>query len=1096
MKPRTIRNLADHILTKHFPMTGMNLIAASAGTGKTFSIQTLYLRLVLLHKLPVQQILVVTFTKAATQELRARLQQVLRATLDTLDGKLEKPEERITQLLACAEDSEKARSLIQQALLDFDLAAIFTIHGFCQRMLARFAFETGQYFNAETTEDAREEIQRACHDWWRKNIYPLDALRAEKILLSPSVTPNRLIPLTIKRIQKHDAQLYPPPIRFADIDWCADLTDPMRSLQIVNGIADEIATTYREQRPHGLASSFDDFLLNLRSALQDTTRGPQLCAILRHEFRAAMIDEFQDTDPIQWGIFQTLFADQSMPCFLVGDPKQAIYRFRNGDIQTYLDATRKINASYDLIRNYRSEQRIIDAINQLFIDRQTATFQHEQITYATPLEAAGKPREKSLLVNGDIDPCPFKIWSIPHRGTQWRLPGAASETMQFAYALCARGIANLLSDTTTTLAGAPVRPKHIAVLVMTHDEAHAIAAQLKALRIPVVQQGTGNVWSTPEAQQLALFLEVILNPQMLSTVRRALLSPWIGLTETHIDALNSGQRCTVELSGNQRAWALQDWVVFFEEQLTLWRTHGFPALFQSLFHTFSLPARFVATVDGLRSHTNLTQCGELLHQAILAESRSPEMALHWVKEQLENPENHDDAKLRQDSDDDAVSVMTVYTSKGLEFPIVFAPTLLRMPAIAQNNAYFEYHADHQLILSTDAKGKNPESLEVSQEALRKIYVALTRAVHRTVLFALELRPGKEPLNPLGDLLGHFTDSAAFAQRFGADPAIAVTAFSELPDVPPYAPAPTPQLRPPPTLPTLDRSQGHSSFSALSPKLSESFSDPDSADHDEEASAQHAQPLFESDSIFAFPAGASTGKCWHAIFETLDFDAPPETLRAHVETQLDRFGFLTRTAERAARLTVTQRMVQRVLTTPLANMLDPDVHRLNQIQACDKCVEWEFNFSTPRDHRTTQAIRELLLTEPDYRPFVEPLDAWNHALPGGYLTGFIDLLYRYKGRYYIIDWKSNRLKGTLESFSPDGLREEMALHGYWLQYLIYTVAVHQYLRARLPDYNYATHFGGVHYLFLRGFDHATHGLYSDRPPHALIEALSHLLGVFA
>lgn len=1096
MKPRTIQNLADHILEKKFPMTGMNLVAASAGTGKTFSIQTLYLRLVLLHKIPVQQILVVTFTKAATQELRTRLQQVLRATLDTLDGKLEKPEDRITQLLACAEDSEKARSRIQQALLDFDLAAIFTIHGFCQRMLARFAFETGQYFNAETTEDAREEIQRACHDWWRKNIYPLDALRAEKILLSPNVTPHRLIPLTIKRIQKHDAQLYPPPICFADIDWDADLTDPTYSLQIVNGIADEIAKTYREQRPHGLASSFDDFLLNLRAALYDATRGPQLCALLRREFRAAMIDEFQDTDPIQWGIFQTLFADQDIPCFLVGDPKQAIYRFRNGDIQTYLEATRKINASYDLIRNYRSEQRIIDAVNQLFMDRQGATFQHEQIAYATPLEAAGKPREKSLLINGEIDPCPFKIWAIPHRGTQWRLPGAESETLQFAYALCARGIANLLSDTTTTLAGAPVRPKHIAVLVMTHDEAHAIAAQLKALHIPVVQQGTGNVWSTPEAQQLALFLEAILNPQALSTVRRALLSPWIGLTEAHIDALNRGQRCTVELNGSQRAWALQDWVVFFEEQLALWRTHGFPALFQSLLHALTLPARIAATTDGLRSHTNLTQCGELLHQAILAESRSPDMALHWVKEQIADPENRDDAKLRQDSDDDAVSVMTVYTSKGLEFPIVFAPTLLRMPATAQNNTCFEYHDAHQLILSTDAKGKTPESLEVSQEALRKIYVALTRAVHRTVLFALELRPGKEPLNPLGQLLGTFTDATAFAERFGPDPAIEVSTFSELPSPVPYTPAPPPKLDPPPACPVIDRSQGHSSFSALSPHLNETRIEPNSADHDEGTRAQEILSALDPDSIFTFPAGASTGKCWHAIFEAIDFDASSEAIHAHVETQLELYGFLKSKSERTARIAVTQRMVLRVLTTPLTNFVGTETHCLTEIPACDKLVEWEFNFSTPRNSRTTQAIRNLLLNEPAYRPFVESLDTWNHALPNGYLTGFIDLLYRYKGRYYIIDWKSNRLKETLESFSHEGLREEMALHGYWLQYLIYTVAVHNYLAARLPDYDYDTHFGGVHYLFLRGFDHATRGLFSDRPPKALIDALSHLLGAFA
>lgn len=1086
-------NFSEQIFAPDFDMSGLHLVAASAGTGKTYSIQTLYLRLVWVEGLTVQQILVVTFTKAATKELRERLQQVLRDALDFQNDAARKPDPRVAAMAKLAEakdiDRQMATSRLAQALLDFDLAAIYTIHGFCQRMLSRFAFETGQSFDAEPGEDSDAEIIERCHDWWRTNIV---AAGVEQ----PEFNVAQLVRFAKRLVAKPDA--------------VNDDSGPLAQA------AESIARDYRAGRAAARTMTFDDCLLNLREALRvDGDDGP-LHAALRSEFLAALIDEFQDTDPIQWGIFSNLFGGRAdVPCFLVGDPKQAIYRFRNGDIETYVRATRAIpeDARHELDTNYRSEARLVTAVNQIFMDRprtgMTRTFGHQAILYDKPLLAQGKKPDDALTVNGAPDERPFKIWLVPFLAKRAGIPGASSPTAQEAYRLVAAGIADILHDDTIRIAGAPVRPGQIAVLVHTHLEAAWIADELRALGIPSVRQGTGSIWQSEEAGVLWLMLKTVLEPQDDGALRSLLLSPWIGLSSEDVIALNNGEaRSFPAPNGTPRA--LEDWVALFESWRETWRRRGFPAMFAQAAGALGLRARLVKKPDGLRRLANIAHLVERVQCEIVQGRKSPETTLLWLQDMMAKaPEGENDV-LRMESDDDAVRIMTVFASKGLQFPIVFAPTLFMLKP-KESTGVHEYHdpktgALH--ITADEETGAERETGEICVEFIRHIYVALTRAVHRTVVFAIHpeqfASPGQALTRLIGDaILPPENAAAVFSAVTGEPCAVDVVDRTNGLDALAYRP-PVPVVGPPPKMPKIDISRGHGSFSSLAPHAESDDAAPaatalDAAkNRDAETVEDETAPIVEDSlpaGIFAFPAGAKTGTCWHEIFEEISFGIDDGPLREIVVEKLGDYGFLSKPEEAEGRIEATFQMVRRVLdcTLPAANDARGGF-ALKAIADVDRLSEWAFDFPTLPDRRTT-ALKAAIAKHSRYRSFTDALGSWDKAIPGGYLTGFIDLLFRHDGRYYIVDWKSNRRGGRPSDFDAAGVREEMSVHGYWLQFLIYTVAVHQHLQATLPGYNYGQHFGGVFYLFLRGIDTTGNGIYADRPPLSLVEELSGILGAF-
>jgi exodeoxyribonuclease V beta subunit len=1314
-----IADLTDSSLSPE-GLKRLHLMEASAGTGKTYSIQTIYLRLVLIEALSVQQILTVTFTKDATKELRDRLQGILREALDYCDdpSRILDAQHR-TKIMVDVAKQEKGESCVrkrlQLALLDFDMAAIFTIHGFCQRVLRRFAFETGQPFDMEPSNSADEDIEQLCKDWWRHYTYQMDESLssflaqsgrfslgkitelAKKLIAKPDaiveidgiritalegyiqtaleselpVTPEETAPYpdakgiikqTIEHfqrtmaqcrqaIQSHDTPIalwalntlctdcpvipidaydsamqikgacdacmqavakgtrktsfsydeagclrsenctaltpthttaiteiarqaepidkviaaYQPfnikqnsairsleriirhasslePLCAADLfsaikeiasmkcgirkeitgsvntfnpAFTARYEQLMRDIPSVSyQAALQIKSRYQETRSIAHTASFNDYLINLRHALQQRDG---LVTILREEFRAALIDEFQDTDPIQWGIFDTTFRDAGIPCFLVGDPKQAIYRFRNGDVETYLKATKPIppSARYPLTVNYRSETRLIDAVNQIFMDREDRPTFGDDITYSQPLDAAGKVPSDSLLIDGSVDPQPFKLMLLEHEGKKG-IPGKTSKTAERAYRLTAREVARVLYQEKPTIAGHVARPGDIAILINTHAQGEAIAEELKALGIPSVRQGTGDVWQTEEAHNLWGMLEVVLDPRNINLVRGALISPWGAIDADQLKALNAGEA----ISHMDIAFSIDDFVALFVDLNDIWMRRGFPAMFRTLMSRFDIQNKLLRHPDkqGQRRMANIVQLSELIERKLLDARKTPEGILAWVRRQFDpkTADGGDESALRLESDDEAVRIMTVFTSKGLQFPIVFAPTLFMMKPYLPESTY-EFHDDNG-DLNIVMKGKDNEqdddnkqraTKEIEQEFVRQIYVALTRAVHRTVILAVGEDNTPTPLGVLGKLLEPLAQQQDGTQDRQSC-AIAISMADDAP-VTTTAPAPIPVnlMAAPLTRPAIDTTKGHGSFSSIAPqaehhtKASPQTTHDTIKDNDETAVGDSIRSQPDPESIFAFPSGAHTGTCWHSIFETLAFDADESLIQDTVVERLSAYGFLNSEVWRNSRINATTTMVNRVLQTTLPPLLPADKQHpfsLSEIEASDRKNEWAFSFSAKSGQRT-QAICDAITAYPQYREFTDAVVAWDHPLPAGYLTGFVDLLFRKNGAYYIVDWKSNRRGGQQADFDRDGMLNEMSTHRYWLQYLIYSVAVHQYLTHALPDYDYEKHFGGVYYIFLRGVDglhqaNQTNGVYCDRPPLALLNQLSAILGDFA
>lgn len=1350
-----IANLEDSSFSQE-QIGKMHLLEASAGTGKTYSIQTLYLRLVLVEGLTVQQILVVTFTKDATKELRDRLQRILREALDYLNGmvQIQDTNDRTRKLVDVARGTlgrDTVSQRLQLALLDFDMAAIHTIHGFCQRVLNRFAFETRQPFDVEPAGDTSDEIEQLCKDWWRRNVYPMDegivgflcggdgfslgdiTILARKLIskpdamLSPEVRSEegikqrmcraigdfvrgnpalpaegapysgalpeveeaigamqrlirqfrasvsagtwdvaieslsevtafeRTIPVACRdeadalvaacmackrqvpegtraasfgldangclsspkcpdlnpghtqairsavqaldlntRIRDYDpASLYRKksfesarllcehfhglaPCGAGDlykaikvvaeegagmadkVEFTVDRINPAfkklrdslsdECRQAVCSAALEIRERYRQGRPVAATASFDDYLVNLREALYTGAKGGAggLVDVLRAEFRAALIDEFQDTDPIQWGIFERLFQGAGVPCFLVGDPKQAIYRFRNGDVETYLKATHAIgvDARYPLARNHRSEKRLIDAVNQVFMDSADRQTFGDGIEYKTPLEASGKDREKSLLVNGEPDPRPFKIVLIGDDSGNKGLPGQHSAPARNAYRLTAEEIARILRDGSLTIGGRRVRRKDIAVLVNKHQEGEYIAKELARLNIPAVRQGTGNVWETDDGRILWVVLESVLDSRNLPNVRRALLSDWFGLTVDDIQVLNKDGRIPFGAGGQVLSYGVEDWVAVFEGLRETWLKRGFPAMFRELAGTLGLKERLLGLdpTQGQRRLANVNHLTELVERTIIEGRKTPEGTLSWVRRQFDaaTADGGDEVKLRLETDDDAVRIMTIFTSKGLEFPIVFAPTLFMMKP-HQSGGLYEYHEEAILRIARrkgpgSEEAREREREEMEREHIRQIYVALTRAVHRTVVVALKdgvpdgkPRKGEEQKFRMKGGLGEVLRLPMKREQHGEEKRIVVDGgnvpgrFENVEGVAcavevtePCAPAGTPPLEPvqeetlvePRERPEPDTSKGHGSFSSLAPREQKEAgktaegAEAEPRNRDGETAGQDAEQVEHKPAgIFAFPSGARTGTCWHEIFEDLSFHADDKTIREMVEQKLRIHGFLKNRETGEERVNVTAQMVRNVIRTllPVCNGVKP--FSLSQVPDADRRTEWGFSFTALSGRRTGE-LRALVSGHGPYQGFTDALGAWDKEIPGGYLTGFVDLLFRKDARYYIADWKSNRRGGRQADFGRAGLREEMALHSYWLQYLIYTVAAHQYLSKALPGYSYEQHFGGVYYIFLRGVDGKAdaggtpNGVYSDRPPLQLVTELSGILGDFA
>ncbi|WP_421219832.1 exodeoxyribonuclease V subunit beta [Aeromonas enteropelogenes] len=1182
--------MANPLNTLRFPLHGERLIEASAGTGKTYTIAGLYLRLLLGHgpvieegadagqpsaherPLSVTEILVVTFTEAATAELRGRIRgRIHEARLAFMRG--QSGDALLAQLLAEVEDHELAARRLLAAERQMDEAAVFTIHGFCQRMLKQNAFESGALFETEfLTDDSQLRLQ-AVSDYWRAEFYPVDKTLASAVrALWPS--PAALLREMNGWLDNSELEMRPPAgdetlaarhqaamsriaavkeAWLAQVDeirrqtdghisrytgknyegWLAKIADwaqdeasgyaipkelerfgqtvleanlkkggdvptlPLFSeidalLASRPGIRDLIlqraAVVVRSRmqaskhQAHQL--SFDDLLKDLDGAL-GSSLGERLCERIRATYRVAMIDEFQDTDPQQYRIFHRLYGGhQDTALLMIGDPKQAIYGFRGADIFTYIQARRNVSAHYTLGRNWRSSGALVAAVNGLF-ERAKDPFIYEADIPFLPVEAQGK--SKALRLDGEAAPV-LHCWQLTGQPTFNR--GDYQSKMARATAAEIHRLLTLAREGKAQIGSEPVKAGDIAVLVRTGAEGKLVQQELARLAIASVYlSNRESVLEQVEAREILLILHACQNPSEERSLRAALAT---GLFDLDAKALD-------ELASDERVWesAVQE----FMEYRKVWHKRGVLAMLRALLHRRNLASSLLASPYGERRLTNFLHLGELLQQ-VSSELDGEYALLRWLGEAV-NRQSGQDAEqiLRLESERKLVQIVTIHKSKGLEYPLVFLPFICSHRS-ADTPLYHEAdEAGNRTIL--DLTGAEESLAEADKERLaedlRLLYVALTRGVYATWLGLAPVRSGNGKSEKT-DL--HQTAIGYLLQKGEeGDAATLATALSALAQDLPGVAVGEPSLTRPAPLPaeeeqlgepqvrrfggTLERDWWISSYSGLAAQghghskgvlANPGFDD----EVVTEAAALAAEQPEEAPqpSIFTFPKGARPGTLLHSLFETIDFEsAAGDSLAQHIATLLAQDGFDDSWAQ------VLQQQVEAVLETPLETGFGEPV-RLRDLAPERKQVELEFFL--PMGRVTAPALTALCQQHDPLSRGNKPL---SFATVQGMLKGFIDLVFEWQGRWYLLDYKSNHLGMSPTDYSRPALEQAMVEHRYDLQYQLYSLALHRLLALRLPGYDFDQHFGGVFYLFLRGMPQG--GIFHTRPSRDLVLGLDRL-----
>jgi exodeoxyribonuclease V beta subunit len=792
---------------------------------------------------------------------------------------------------------------------------------------------------------------------------------------------------------------------------------------------------------------YDDLLSRLYDSLGGTD-GKTLAYTIRERFQAALIDEFQDTDPVQYAIFERIYAGSDAPVFLIGDPKQSIYGFRGADIFTYIGAAKKADHHYTLTKNWRSESGLVEAVNAIFGLRQDP-FLLEGVSFE-PVEAAGEADKQPLTLHGK-KAVPFQLWlaenELKNKEAEELLPQAlASEIVQLLQSDAAIGERKLAAH-------------DLAILVATNHEARKIQEALRARRVPSVIYGATSVFKSREAKELQLILAAVIEPGQEGKVRAALATETLGLTTEALMAM---------IADDQR-WETS--LRQFQSYHELWKQSGFIQMLRTVVTEQGVRSRLLSYLDGERRLTNLLHLGELLHRMCVEGQLGMTGLGKRLGELIAGTDmQSEEYEIRLESDEEAARVITIHKSKGLQYGIVFCPFSWKDPWILRGSNVIFHDGDKIVLdLVETEESKKAQWEEKRQDQMRLLYVALTRAEHRCSLVWGSFKGGQKsaPAHLFGEWQGNEIGRLKDQRNIET---------LSLPKVMDGLYRPEEQgaalLQARRFERALDRTYGIASFTRL---LSDQIEEPEIPEDDaiETITTEPAVVVDDTalEGIAAFRRGTGPGTCLHHIFEELDF-ANPSDLNSLVKTKLQAFGI-------DGFDQVVTEMVKKVLTAALDPSEDPDL-KLANIERSARLSELEFYF--PLGRVTHQKLARLF---PDKRLHFQTMS--------GFMKGFIDLIFQHRGRFYIVDWKSNWLGPSPESYTPKVMDEEMASKFYHLQLSIYTVALHRLLRARVPEYSYETHFGGVFYLFLRGIEPSRPdlGIWRTRLEADFVERLSGL-----
>lgn len=1173
------------------PLQGISLIEASAGTGKTFNIAALFARLILLEQLPIDAILVVTFTKAATAELKTRLRTRLNQALALLQNQLpaEENDPVLQQLIDQARQLSDDASLIlrlQAAITQFDSAAVYTIHGFCQRILTDYAFLCQTPFDTETSETDPQLLCRFAEDFWRKNISHQTTLSS--LAVSRKLTPSKLVQETGNYSSIPNLLIRLPPVSdLSDINhnlqhcwqqlstqfhaihqafWQLHpqlngstfrtksyeefflelelaLQEPPASCQVPkkileklnkfapdyltskakkNQILDEkLLNTVRllaelgqlleqkqaaensialqlqidcfqyvrqcldEHRRNSHQRSYDDLLADVTMALSPTNpQASTLAAALAQTWQIALVDECQDTDPMQYHIFKTAFAAQHRPLVMVGDPKQAIYRFRGADIHAYLRAAADTPAQqrYTLNTNYRSHQALVQSITQLFTSKDHPFILHG-IDY--PLINAQAEHSKLRLVDHPHALAAIKVrWlheniSVSEKGNEI-IPNKDSLRARAAEC-CAHEIADMINQGLRgelTLGTRALLAGDIAVLVHSHKEGQLIAKALKRCGVISVSLGNQSIFSTSEAEAMAALLRFWLQPQQTQILRFILGGVLFNWTAAQLAQLNLNEH------------TLNEWIQLALNAREHWQQHGVYTALQWFASQTALESNLLKQRND-RGLTNFWQLAELLAETEQT-IPSANALLDWLEQAISNPQPANDSYLlRLESDEALVKIVTMHASKGLEYPVVFCPFAWDgKEAISNFAQWHRLHQQNHIEMVAQPLLNDNDKTELIEESmaeqLRLYYVAFTRAREQLIIYSAAC--SSTASNPLAWLLGgeqHHTlaETQNYWQTTHKNQLISTlynqwhTFLAQNTD-PAYF-SWCEGMAAPATV-SVGQNLEHP-YQALNINLQPfnpirytSFTSLSQHHHDHHIEEEQLAPALDQAEILpnaptnteaetpllAFARGINAGLCMHAILEQTEFSLPanPQDEEA-IQNTLLRYGFDSEHTNTMLNLRQAVCHCQLSKQTTLADILP------HQRVA-------EMNFMLHIEDFDILQLRQWLaqphLNLPDC--CVQAAQTLNFTTVNGFINGAIDLIGEDNhGQIYIIDYKSNHLGNRLTDYQQNNMDLAVAKHHYYLQALIYSIACARYLHSqkRLPDMI------SVRYLFLRGLNSSNH-----------------------
>ena len=1165
---------------------GTALVEASAGTGKTFAIGMLVLRAVTELGIPIREVLVVTYTKAATEELRERIRKrfieartlVINKGEGTTDPVLKEWFDRMADL-------QLVKKRLDDALTDIDLTEIFTIHGFCQRMLQEHALESGQFFETELLQDTSSLLSEVIEDYWRTRVYSLDELSC-RLLVSSYPSPEKLyksinssgiddatvIPESggieqcseelgraFKHLRRwfelHGAELlshlaaaaaegkFKKPLadpEGLDVVWGAlerffhgegvpediDLLSTQGLLERLNGrkvkkdkqqafieswpvaddelfaftlAADNLKLSFREDLLHHVqkelarrlydlgALSFNDLIRRLDHALHSDNG--ELAALIGKRYGAAFIDEFQDTDGSQWSIFSTLFGGGSHYFYLIGDPKQAIYKFRGADIHSYFQARQSADYQYTLEKNYRSHPALVEGINHLFqFSPKPFNYEVDRLPFHA-VEAAKSEGEIGLVKDGRLLDT-LIYWQLPENLESNKHDWKTGQARELFLRRTVIEITGLLADETGVdclaenhsgeVEARPLQPGDIAILVRNHKEGRTYQAALGEIGLPSVIASKTSVYSSAECEELYLVLDSIIEPANVRKLKSAMAVSWFGLTGNELEALWSDEA----LFGS---WF--DRFLFYHQ---LWQEKGFLVMIYTLLRDEQVVLHLAAATQGERRITNIYHLIELVSEAEVEEKLGPSQTLSLLLSRIEDARGADDTELRLESDEEAVQIVTMHSAKGLQYPVVFCPCLWQRAAfLRREKEIVSFHSEDGLVVdigSEEFEGHKDIALgEELAEELRLLYVAVTRAEARCYIMWADCGGDAWNHNSFESGLGYIlfggekqdhAGQAAVLANFADNAGVHYELLSTGRD--PFGV----KFHSDESEPLSARERGVRRFSTDF-RMSSYSAIAALTEHQDHGSYNAGQPEVREDNEVApilhtgLPAGASFGNLIHDSLEDIPFrffDGRASTTET-LKKLCQRYG-----------LDVEPGAIHEFLRSGVESRVGraEELFSLSMLDE-NRCLK-EMKFYFQVNNLNTRGINDILSHDP-------AVSAVSEMQMRGYLTGFIDLVCQWQGKFYVIDYKTNYLGEYLGDYRGEMLVEAMAAHNYGLQYWIYSLVLHRYLDNVLEDYDYETHFGGALYLFVRGMSPARpgNGVFHTVPDFDRLKQLDLLLG---